>query len=87
MVKRIAAIILGLAIGFSLFMSYSDETHPQKLLIWYLLTPKILQVIVWITLFFVASKLVYGSKKDYSKFFYNLFVKIWGDPKKDSNKR
>jgi len=82
MLKRILEIILGLVIGFSLFIFYSDETHESRLTIWYLLTPKVLQIIVWIGLFFLASRLIYGKPKDYSKFFYNLFVKLFGDPKK-----
>jgi len=86
MLKRIFQIILGLAIGLSLVAKYSDDTHESKLLIWYLLTPNVLQIIAWIILFFVASWLVYGKYKDYSKFFYNLFVKLLVDPKKAANK-
>jgi hypothetical protein len=83
MLKRTLEIILGLAIGLSLFVMYSDDTHESRLVIWYLLTPKVLQVIAWIALFFVAGRLVYGKYKDYTKFFYNLFIKLFGDPKKN----
>jgi hypothetical protein len=86
MVRRVLEIILGLIIGLSLFASYSDDTHESKLLLWYILTPRVLQIIVWIALFFVASRLIYGKPKDYSKYFYNLFVKLFGDPKKADKK-
>ncbi len=82
MLKKIFRIILGLALGLSLFAMYSDETHESRLVIWYLLTPKVLQIIAWVVLFFVASRFIYGKPKDYSTFFYNLFVKLFGDPKK-----
>jgi Na+-transporting NADH:ubiquinone oxidoreductase subunit NqrB len=82
MLKRVAAIIAGLVLAFSLFISYSDDANPRKLVIWYVLTPEVLQIIVWIVLFFVATRLIYGPYKDYSKYFYNLFVKLFGDPKK-----
>lgn len=84
MLKRIFEIILGIAIGISLFSNYSDENHESQLLIWYLLTPKVLKIIVWVVLFFVASSLINGNSKDYSKFFYNLFDKLFGDPKKSA---
>jgi hypothetical protein len=82
MLKRIIEIIVGMAIALSLFASYSDDTHESRLVIWYLFTPKVLQVIVWIVLFLIASRLVYGKYKDYSKYFYTLFTRIFGDPKK-----
>jgi hypothetical protein len=86
MLKRILQIILGLAIGLSLFSMYSDDTHESRLVIWYLFTPKVLQIIVWIALLFLASRLVSGNSKDYTKFFYNLFTKLFGDPKKVDNR-
>ncbi len=82
MLKRILQITLGLAIGLSLFAMYSDETHDSRLVIWYLLTPKVLKIITWLALFFVAARLIFGKPKDYSNFFYNLLVKLFGDPKK-----
>lgn len=82
MPRRIIEIVLGFIIGVSLFSFYSDDNHESKLVIWYLLTPAVLKIIVWIVLFFVASRLMFGKYKDYSKYFYNLFVKMFGDPKK-----
>lgn len=82
MLKRVAEIIAGLALAFSLFAFYTDDANPGKMVIWYVLTPKVLQVLAWIVLFFVASRLIYGPYKDYSKYFYTLFTKLFGDPKK-----
>lgn len=82
MLKRIVEIILGLAIAFCLFCRYSDGNTPNQLVIWHILSERTLQVITWIVLFFLASRLIYGKYKDYSKYFYNLFVKMFGDPKK-----
>ena len=85
MARRIIEVILGAIIAFSLIASYSDETRQSQLLIWHVLTPAVLKIIVWLLLFFIASRLMFGKYKDYSKYFYNLLVKTFGDPKK-SNK-
>ncbi len=82
MARRIIEIIVGLAIVGSLFASYSDRSNDSKLVIWYLLTPEVLKTIVWIALFLLASRLVYGKYKDYSKYFFNFFIKLFGDPNK-----
>ncbi|MGC4104039.1 hypothetical protein [Ferruginibacter sp.] len=81
MLKRIIQVILGLAIAISLFAHYSDATHESRLLIWYVLTPKVLQVIAWIVLFCLGGRLIYSRYKDHSKFFFNLFTKLFGNPK------
>ena len=82
MLKRIIQFILGLAITFCLIASYSDDNNPGQLVIWYILSAKTLKVIVWIVLFLLAARLMFGKEKDYSKYFYSLFVKMFGDPKK-----
>jgi hypothetical protein len=82
MFRRIIQIVLGLIIGLSLFASYSDKTHETRLVIWYLFTPKVLQIITWVALFYLSGRLIYGKPKDYSKFFYNLFIKVFGNPRK-----
>jgi hypothetical protein len=79
-------IMMGVAIAFCLFASYADETHESRLVIWYLLTPKVLQIIAWIVLVILAGRLIYGKYNDYSNFFYNVFTRIFGDPKKRENK-
>lgn len=58
MLRRVLEIILGLAITFCLIAKYGDDTHEMKLLIWYVLTPTVLQVVAWIGLFFVAWRLI-----------------------------
>lgn len=82
MLKRIVEIIFGIAIAVCLFSRYSDDNTRDQLVIWHILSERTLQVITWIFLFFLASRLIYGKYKDYSKYFYNLFVKMFGDPKK-----
>jgi len=83
MLKRTLEIIAGLALAFCLIASYSDDKTPSQLMIWYILSAKTLQIITWIILFLLASRLVYGKYKDYSGYFYNLFVKMFGNPKKE----
>jgi len=82
MLKRILEIIAGLALAFCLIASYGDGENPRQLMIWYILPARTLQIFIWIVLFLVASRLVYGKYKDYSGYFYDLFVKMFGDPKK-----
>ena len=82
MARRKIEIILGAAIAQCLVANYSDAANPSKLLIWYVLTPAVLKAITWIALFVVASRLMFGKSKDYSRSVYNLLVKMFGDPKK-----
>jgi len=82
MVKRIFEFILGVIVAISLFSSYGDQHHSRKLLIGYITSNVQLQNIITIGLIILASKLIAGKPKDYSKFFYNLFVKIFGLHKK-----
>lgn len=86
MLKRIFQIILGLAIGLSLFAMYSDDTHESRLVIWYLLTPKVLKIIAWIALFFIAGRLIYGKPKDYSKFFMTYLLSYLATQERLTNK-
>ena len=83
-IKRTVQIVLGVTIAFSLFASYSDKVHESQLLIWYIFTPQILRIIAWLFLFFIAGRLLFGKFKDTSKYFYQLIVDIFGDPKKTS---
>ena len=83
-IKRVLQIVIGAAITFCLLASYSDKTHQSQLLIWYVITPKILKVIAWLLLFFIAGRLLFGKFKDTSKYFYQLMVDIFGDPKRTS---
>jgi hypothetical protein len=87
MTRRIIEIILGAIIAIALIVSYADRSHPSQLLIWYVLTPKVLKTLAWLLLFFVAGRLIFGPYKDYSKYFYNLWVKIFGDPKRANEEK
>lgn len=80
--KRIFQIILGVLIVIFLLARYSDETHPDQTVIAYLISNKILRLIIIISLLIIASSLIAGKNKDYSRFFYKLLVKIFGDPSK-----
>lgn len=82
MIKRVIEIVVGITIAFCLTANYSDKNHESKLLIWFLLTPNVLKVIVWLALFFIAGRLIFGKYKDYSNYFYSLLTKLFGDPKK-----
>ena len=85
MIRRIIEIIFGVALAFCLFVRYGDHFTKRDLVIWQLLSPQTLQLIVWIALFFLAPRLVFGKYQDHSKYFYNLFVKLFGNPKKETN--
>lgn len=83
MTRRIIEIVVGLILAFCLIANYTDKDHESKLLIWYLLTQNVLKVIVWLTLFFITGRLIFGEYKDYSKNIYSLLTKIFGDPKNE----
>lgn len=84
MFKRILEIILGVMITMFLIGSYGDEHSSRKLLIGYVTKNGLLQIIIASALVMLASGLIAGKPKDYSKFFYNLFVKLFGLPKKEN---
>ena len=85
MLKRSIEIFLGVALAICLFVGFGSEGNSREVLIWKILSPQTLQIIVWIALFLLASRLIFGKYKDQSKYFYNLFVKLFGDPKKKTN--
>lgn len=76
MFKRIFEIILGVIITMFLLGSYGDGHNPRKLLIEYITTNGLLQVFTAVVLVLLASRLIAGKPKDYSKTFYKLFVKL-----------
>lgn len=73
MLKRTIEVILGLAIGYCLLTYYVDETHPQQLLIWYVVTPNLLKAIAWIALLFLSGRLIYGNRRKPA----GLIVRMW----------
>jgi L-asparagine transporter-like permease len=81
MLKRISEIIIGIIMVVFLLGSYGSTNSPQKPLIAYLTDNGILQAAIVIALIFLASRLIAGKSKDYSKSIYSLLVSIFGDPK------
>ena len=84
MLRRIVEFIFGVVIVVFLLASYGDRYHPVKHLIEYITSNGFLQIIIVIALIILAARLIAGKKKDYSPFFYNLLVKIFGLKKKDN---
>lgn len=82
MIKRIGEFLLGIIIVFLILGRYADGNHPGKPLVGYITGNRILEAIIFIVLIVLAFRLIGGKSKDYSKYFYNLLVKIFGDPKK-----
>ena len=80
--KRIFEIILGIGIVIVLLAGYGDGIHPVRHLIEYITSDATFQVIITITLVILASRLIAGKSKDYSKLFYNFLVKLFGAPRK-----
>ena len=75
-------LILGVALTIFLLGSYTDPQTPRKFFVEYLTSDRLLQFLITIGIILLASRLIAGKPKDYSRFFYKLLVKIWGDPKK-----
>ncbi|MDQ2720244.1 MAG: hypothetical protein M3Z26_10875 [Bacteroidota bacterium] len=82
MIKRIIEFLLGVVVTLFLISSYGDKYNPSKPLVAYITTNKALQISIIIVSIVLAFRLIGGKSKDYSKFFYNLFVKLFGDPKR-----
>ncbi len=84
MIKRFGGFLLGMVIMLFILGRYSDKNNPSKSLVAYITEDGILQAIIYVVLIVLASILIGvegKSKKDYSKFFYNVLVKLFGDPK------
>ncbi|MGN6196068.1 MAG: hypothetical protein ACTHOB_14100 [Ginsengibacter sp.] len=82
MIKPIAEFLLGVCMVLLLLGKYGDMNHPSKPLVAYITDSGVLQPIIYILLIIFAYRLIGGKHKDYSKFFYNLLVKLFGDPQK-----
>ena len=83
--KRIFEVVLGLVITVVIFWGYGDGIHPVKHFVEYVTTNVVLQVVLTIALIILASRLIAGKPKDYSKFFYKLLVKLFGLPHERKN--
>ncbi len=82
MKKRVFEFLLGIVIVFLILGKYGDETHPTKPLVAYITGNAVIEISIYILLIILAFKFIGGRSKDYSKFFYNLLVKLFGDPYK-----
>ncbi|HET7114981.1 MAG TPA: hypothetical protein VFI29_00730 [Hanamia sp.] len=82
MIRRIAEILLGILIVFLILGKYGDGIHPAKSLVAYITGNAVLQISIYILLIILAFRFIGGKSKDYSKFFYSLLVRLFGDPKK-----
>lgn len=82
MIKRIGEFLLGIVILFLILGRYGDKNHLMKPLVAYITGNGTLQIIIYVVLIILAFKFIGGKSKDYSKFFYNVLVKLFGDPKK-----
>ncbi|HXR83016.1 MAG TPA: hypothetical protein VN722_01820 [Hanamia sp.] len=80
--KRFLEFFLGIILILLILGKYGDKNHHQQPLVSYLSTNLFLEIVIYIVLIFFAFKFIGGKKKDYSKFFYNLLVKLFGDPEK-----
>lgn len=81
--KRILEIISGVTITIFLLGSYGDKNNTRKHFIEYLTTNGLLQIIIVLCLLMLASRLIAGKPKDYSKTCYKLLVRVFGLPKKE----
>jgi|GEM_PF-3289633 len=80
MIKRIAEILLGIVMVFLILGKYGDKIHPTKSLVAYVTGNAVLPTSIYILLIILAFRFIGGKSKDYSKFFYSLLVRLFGDP-------
>lgn len=83
--KRIGKFLLGVICVLLILGSYGDGKSSPKPFLAFISDNWIIQIILFILLIVLASKLIGGKSRDYSKFFYKLLVKIFGDPKKTNS--
>jgi hypothetical protein len=77
--RRILEIIVGVIIAIFLISQYSDNGG-SRYLIDYIMPYQPFKGILVFALIIISSRLVTGKPKDYSKRFYNLLVRLFGDP-------
>ena len=79
---RIVEFILGVILAAILVARYQDAPGNARYLLEYLIPRKPLFLLATIFLFLLAARLIAAKPKDYSNFFFQLMVKIFGNPKK-----
>lgn len=74
---RFIEFTLGVLLVIVLISRYSSSPETQnKYVLEYILPYKPLFILVTIFLFLVAARLIAGPPKDYTKFFYNLLMRL-----------
>jgi hypothetical protein len=82
---RYIEFILGVLLIIVLISRYSTSPETQnKYVLEYILPYKPLFIIAAIFLFAVAARLIAGPPKDYTRFFYNLLIKLRRHHSKES---
>jgi hypothetical protein len=80
--SRIVEFFLGVILATILVARYQDAPGNARYLLEYVIPWKPLFFLATIFLFLLAARLIAGKPKDYSNFFFQLMVKIFGNPKK-----
>lgn len=79
--KRIIQSTVAVLIVLLFGTVYSDH-NGQRFLIDIIMPYQPFRAILVVVLIFIAYKLIDSKPKDYSKFFYNVLVRLFGDPTK-----
>ena len=80
---RYIEFIVGVLLVIVLISRYATSPETQnKYVLEYILPYKPLFILVTIFLFLVAARLIAGTPKDYTRFFYNLLMKLRNNPNK-----
>jgi hypothetical protein len=80
--KHFLKFFLGIILVLLILGKYGDKNHPQQPLVSYVTFNLFLEIVIYVLLVVFAYRLIGGKHKDYSKFFYNLLIKLFGDPQK-----
>lgn len=82
---RYIEFILGVLLVIVLISRYSTSPETQnKYVLEYVLPYKPLFILVTIFLYLAAARLIAGSPKDYTRFFYILLMKLLSNHNKES---
>lgn len=83
---RFIEFMTGVLLMIVLIARYSNSPQTQnKYVLEYIIPYRPLFIAVTIFLFFVAARLIAGKPKDYTRFFYNLLMRMPGRGHKGSN--
>jgi hypothetical protein len=80
--RRIVEFFLGVILATVLVARYQTAPGNGRSLLEHLIPWKPLWIVATIFLFLVAARLIAGKRKDYSNFFFQLMVKMFGSTNK-----